>query len=211
MSQLEKGYFQKVPKGETAGSGTEYPVMFNPAELSVKKTVPWNAQPQSKQDTPKQEFTAGQARTISMKLEYDTSWKSDGGTEAERVLPWVNNIASLANVDTSLSPPEPPNLSFAWGSELRFTCVIKSCNITFTRFNPNGVPIRANMQLELVETFLEVWTGTNTATDSGGSVSILTGKQTPQDISGENWQADAEFNNIDNPRDVPAGTPYGTS
>jgi hypothetical protein len=146
--QLEKAYFHNED------TGADIPVMFNPTELSIKKAVPWNAQAKPKEDTPKLQFTAGQPRTMSIKLEFDTSvfQNSDGAEGAPNVAPFINPILELASVRVgSGDNARPPFLMFEWGSGLKFPCVIKSVNVTFTRFNPDGVPIKCNMQLELLE------------------------------------------------------------
>ena len=205
MAQLEKAYFTKY------GESDKIAVMFNPAEVSIKKTVPWNPQPKSKKDTPKQQFTAGQARTMSLKLEFDTSGMGGDDDNAIDVRAYVEPITALANIpEDDGGKKYPPLLNFEWGQGVKFTCVIKSVNVTYTRFNLDGSPIRANMQVELYEAKPGDYNKFLSDNSSGGSVKVADEKSTAQNMSGEDWQDDASNNNVDQPRNLEPGQPYQT-
>lgn len=147
MPTLEKAYFLDLTKG-----GSEpIKVMFNPTEVAVKKTVPWNEQEKPGQDQAKQQFTSGKSRGISLKLEFDTSGLEGDGPDADDVRQSVDPILALANVPEEDEKAYPPCVEFGWGQGLKFTCVIASVNVTYTRFNLDGVPTRASMQVELLE------------------------------------------------------------
>ena len=46
-------------------------VQFNPKELSLSKSVPWEPQASSGADTPEQQFNTGQGRTLTFELFFD--------------------------------------------------------------------------------------------------------------------------------------------
>jgi hypothetical protein len=210
---LERASFRKVDGGDPID------VMFNPKEVSVKKTVPWNAQPKPGKNDPKQQFTSGQAREISFKLEFDTSGAdSPTGLYAEDVRIYINPIMQLADIpaDAPADKKFPPTLIFQWGQGLSFNCVMKSVNVSYTKFNPDGIPIRADVKIDLYEAAPDTYA---TGTSAGGQQRFVTPSpgSTASGMSGntaeeqQDWQSTVD-NNPDafpdgNPRNPSAGTP----
>lgn len=214
--KLERAYFRKYDETD------KIPVMFNPTELSIKKTVPWDAQPKPKEEPPKQQFTSGQAKTLSVKLDFDSSGfnRPDGSgiKEALDIRVATGPIMALAEVPGDSDEGHPPLLAFEWGEGIQFICVIKSVNVTFTKFNPQGLPIRANMQVELLEakpdeyaeyTGDDCTSGTITTADDGSTAASLSGSSSEEQQ--KQWRSVADQSSSDNPRECPAGESYQTS
>lgn len=143
-------------------TSTVIPVQYNPTELSVKKSVPWSADEHDATNIPKQNFKKGDPASISLKLEYDTS----GGTGQESDAADVRDVGHFSDLMALTFAVEkggktmPPLVDFGWGAGFNdkvgsqftnFVCVVKSLNISYTRFNPDGKPTRATVQIELVE------------------------------------------------------------
>ena len=147
--KLEKAIFHNKD------TGTDIKVLFNPAELAFKKSVPWKAQKRRGKNVPKQQFTAGDPRTMSIKLDYDTSGFGGSAPEAPDVRPFIAPLIGLAHVASGKR--EPPTIDFSWGAGEAMTCVVKSINVTYTRFNPDGIPTRCKVQMELIEVAEAEW------------------------------------------------------
>jgi uncharacterized protein YlxW (UPF0749 family) len=64
-TKLEKAYFRKY------SSSSEMEVLFNPVEVSVKKTVPWNEQKKPSKGRPKLQFTSN----VSSLLQQNSSYR----------------------------------------------------------------------------------------------------------------------------------------
>lgn len=199
--QLQKAYFKKVD------GGSPIHVLFNPAEISVNKTVNWSPKKKDKRELPRQEYTAGSPRELSMKLDFDTT----GGLNSESATPedvrkHTDPILKLAWIEEGKK--EPPTVEFQWGSaKFMFVGVLKQANVTFTKFAPDGTPVRANLTVSLVEAPNEP-----ELLSGGGSVGSIEIFEAPQNSSvhsfcpnPEDWRATADANNVNNPRQVPAG------
>ncbi|MCA9563069.1 MAG: hypothetical protein KC561_06250 [Myxococcales bacterium] len=215
MANLEKAYF--VIHGES----NALPVMFNPTEVAVKKGVPWKSKPRDGQDVPEQEFTAGEGRTMSFKLEFDTSGADDPQNPyAADVRDQINPLLALTMIPEG--KPNPPKVEFHWGQATQFLCFVKSMNVTYTKFNPDGIPVRANMAVDLIETFLEggAQMSGGSAQSQGPSIRTADDSATMQGQSGstaeeqENWRENADNNDHamenGNPRRVTPGAPIVT-
>jgi hypothetical protein len=148
--QLEKAYFRKHAGGDPI------PVMFNPTDLSIAKPIGWNPQDKTKQEKgPALQFTGAQARTTTIKLEFDTSGfdGADGTSDASDVRDFINPLLAWTDPTEKRTEKnmEPPVLDFEWGAGFKMTCVITNATVNFKKFNPDGVPIRADLSLALLE------------------------------------------------------------
>lgn len=207
--KLEKATFTNMTTDEVI------PVMFNPTEISIKKTVPWDPQKETGKDTPKQQFTAGQARTLSVKLEFDSSGLAYTPGQAGDIRPNVDKLAKLAMVAEG-EKAYPPKVEFAWGEGIKMVCVVKSINTTYTRFNLDGIPVRASVQMELVEVEPQTDSKDGGTALAVGEIKIADEGTTCHSASGSTaadqmeWRKTAVPNNVDNPRKVEPGTPLKT-
>lgn len=167
MATLAKAYFVNRL------TGTAFAVQFNPSEMQVKKSVPWSAAEKGAKDPPaghidtnipKQDFKKGDPVTLSLKLEYDTSGlPGPAGMPATDVrdLGSFAELMKLTWAETKNGRTQPPLVDFGWGAGWSskigshdfggFTGVVKSLSFSYTRFNPDGIPTRASVQVELVE------------------------------------------------------------
>lgn len=189
------------------GEGTpteEIPVLFNPTEYSVDKSVTYGEQALPGLSTPVTQFVSGEAETLSMELFFDTY------EEGIDVREHTDRIDALLEVDGDLHAP--PVCTFAWGS-LTFTSVVERANVRFTMFLPDGIPVRARADV----TFREYTSPTEQkASEPRGSadttkVRTVTESDTLWLIASreygdpEMWRPIAEANGIENPRTLRAG------
>lgn len=136
--------------------GTKVEAQFNPKELQVDKTVPWQKKSQANQagQTGIQlEFTGAEGRSMTLELLFD-------GYEAKRSVSKqvddLNWMASVIDPKSSEEAKRRPHLCVVtWGtmfpSGSKFKCVIESLSVKYTMFSDQGVPLRATCTVKLKE------------------------------------------------------------
>jgi Contractile injection system tube protein len=123
---------------------------YNPKEIGVDKSVPWQKSPTSTSDQPALTFTSADGRTVSFELLFDTAKQ---GTNVHET-----HVAGLLAFTMVMDPngPEdkrrPPRVKVVWRSALpAFEGVIESVNTKYTMFLPNGTPVRATCAVKIRE------------------------------------------------------------
>jgi hypothetical protein len=148
MGQTVKASFKAIEHG----SG-EVEVLFNPEKVSVKKQVDWKEQKHDYHNVPTFQFKQGKARTLDMTLIFDTTGKDGGPGDAEDVRGHTKGIEKMAFTEKPGKEDKqpPPTVLFQWGQGLKMTGVIKSVNTTYTKFRSDGIPVRAEVQVQMIE------------------------------------------------------------
>lgn len=141
----------------------EAKAMYNPKELTIDKTVPWQKHKSSKGDQPHLEFTAAEGRTLSLELLFDTF---ESGTSVQPEVAKLLRMAML--IDPSKGADEqkkrPHQILVVWGGSDQsaddpgkdkgfptFKGVIESLSTKYTMFHPDGTPCRATCTLKIKE------------------------------------------------------------
>lgn len=191
--------------------------LFNPKELNIEKSNQFAEMNIPGLPSPLFQFVRGNARTVTMDLFFDTyenmenrdvriftdritGW--DGGSMLSKL---PNGAKGLMDIDSDLHAP--PVCLFIWGTFV-FQCIIERVSKRFTMFLPEGIPVRATLNVTLKE-YREVevqlkeialqsadltkrWVVTQ-----GDSFWSIAAKEygNPKD-----WRLIAEANGIDNPR-----------
>jgi nucleoid-associated protein YgaU len=131
-------------------TGDRIPVMFNPEEYNVDRSMNYAQTTVPGLSAPITQFVSGGAQTLQMELLLDTyeghSWA--GTAAGEDVRGPLGKITDLMNIDPTTHAP--PVLLFTWGS-LAFTCVLAQAGARFTMFLPDGIPVRARLQVTFNE------------------------------------------------------------
>ncbi len=186
---------------------------FNPTTVVIKKSAMWQDNPRSGQrQSPHGQFVGTRGLTIDFKLLFD-AWAAQTRDVSEKVqtlLDWT-----CATEETSRSGrPQPPLVHLHWGSaKYFFRCYLKEVTATYTLFDEEGLPKRAEVQVILAETPPDR-DGQNPTSGgvAGNRVRILTGEDALPSVSYAEygtptmWRALALANDIDDPMRVPAGT-----
>ena len=144
MALTEKAFL------EIEGGAATIPCMFNPAEFSVSRSNSWTGESLAGHGVPQVVYRGAQSGSMSLNLMFDTT---DTG---QAVTTHTGKLLKLMDVDPALpgSDPQsnnvrPPYVVFHWGSMHSFKAVVSSLNLQFTYFSSTGVPLRAQVALDL--------------------------------------------------------------
>lgn len=118
-------------------TGEEIPVMYNPTELSLNKTVQLKGQGSNVQ------FQRVDDDDLTVSLFFDTYEKQSD------VRALTNRIAALTQPTIGTAERrEPPVVVFTWAGPL-FVGMISKLDQKFTMFLSSGVPVRAELSITL--------------------------------------------------------------
>lgn len=152
MAQTQKALFKVVAVGSAQKNGPEVKVMFNPEKVAIKKQVDWEEQKRDYHNSPTYQFKSGKSRTMDLTLLFDTTGDPQGPGDAPDVRDNISALEAMAVTDNEGKKHQPPpTVMFQWGSGLQMTGVFKSINVTYTKFRPDGIPVRAEVQVSLTE------------------------------------------------------------
>jgi hypothetical protein len=119
------------------------PFHFNPTDYQLRKQNNFVEIPIPGLETPPLQYIRGGAERLTLELLVDTSDTLDDVRAR-----YTDKLRGLLKINSDLHAP--PVLRFVWDTAL-FTGVLESLGITFQLFRPDGVPIRAKLNLELKE------------------------------------------------------------
>lgn len=144
MATPEKAYIESVD-----GSASRVEFAFNPKEFKVSRKLKIKRTEQKGKDVPQLEFKSGAGRKLTFELFFD-EYESGGSVRAA-----VEKLDNLAAVDSSTEgaakKPRPPFVRFGWGRDTFFKSIVKSVDVTYTLFHPDGRPARAKVKVTLEE------------------------------------------------------------
>jgi nucleoid-associated protein YgaU len=132
-------------------TGTAFRVMFNPKELTFSKSNTWNQSKTPKGSAPNIDFGGGGGMSLKVQLYFDTH----GLDHAKPVTELTDAIHQLMLIDPKTEhiknkKARPPYVQFHWGHVV-FNGVIASYGQRLTLFTPEGVPVRAVVDLTLTQ------------------------------------------------------------
>jgi hypothetical protein len=140
-SNLQKALIQVLDRQGTRLD--EFPVLFNPTEYSLSKSVNYGETTLPGFTSPLTQFVSGAAETLTMELFFDTY---EAGTDVRRE--YLDDLDALVTVDGTLH--SPPLCRFVWGT-FTFRAVVASAEKTVTMFRPDGTPVRARVNVTFKE------------------------------------------------------------
>jgi hypothetical protein len=195
------------------------PFLFNPNELNIERTNQFAEVGAPGLPSSTFRFVKGGARTLTMDLFFDTYEKgTDVRDYTDKITGWDmgssgerSSAKGLMDIDPELHAP--PICMFIWGSFI-FSCIIERVSKKFTMFLPDGIPVRATLNVTLKE-YKDIETQLKeTATHSPDRTKIWQVKQgdTLWLIAAKMygnpalWRRIAEENKIQDPRMLEPGT-----
>ena len=119
------------------------PVLFNPSEYNISRSVNYAKQNIPGTDSPIMQFMNGGETTLNLTLYFDTQNDHIRKT-SDDVRTYMRPIMSAVWIDGKLHAP--PEAAFSWGSCF-FKGVITNAQQSFTMFLPSGIPVRAKLDL----------------------------------------------------------------
>lgn len=194
----------------------EIECQFNPASLTISKSVDWDGEKSPSFNAPFLLFAGGNSAKYSLSLFFDTYSHPD----TEDVRFYTNQLLQLtlrgAGYSMYLVPwAQPPLVTFEWGSIKLFSAVVESVQITYTLFNPDGTPIRAKADVDFVQNELlgdDIIPAQNPTSRTDSRRTRIVNSQTRLDqVAFEEyrdasfWRVLAEANNLDNPFELRDG------
>lgn len=231
-STLEKAVLQEIQWDQhnqvvVEEEGQHYTVQFNPETMKLAFTNQFSNDDDS--GGAAIQFVSKGTTKLSMDLVLDVTAPAGVDARADTQNSRTNDVRKLsteigyfmrAKPDNSSSEPKQkvPGVRFQWGSFL-FDGVMESINETLEYFSADGRPLRATVSISLVKQDLDVrpqelsqeaGPASNPATATRPQQAARQGESL-QKMSGRsgkaaNWQDIALANNIENPRQIPAGT-----
>jgi len=127
-------------------AGVEDPVIplkFNPTEYQLQKSNNFADIVIPGLETPPIQYVNGAGEKLTAELMADTSDTLEDVRER-----YVTKLRNLMNINSDLHAP--PIVRLTWDGEV-FKGVVESLNISYVLFTPEGVPIRAKINLVLKE------------------------------------------------------------
>lgn len=183
------------------------PCQFNPEELEFEKRARWLKRYSHGSDVAKPEYSGGAPQEMDLKLFFDTThlgvsvkWYTFPLLLLTQRLPLIN---------------QPTMVLFHWGWNTSQVSYVERVNIKYTFFNPQGMPLRAEVRVKLVEYpmgWLSVVLQNPTTRSEARKTRVVTQGQTLDWIAYEeygdarHWRHIANANNISNPMKLQPGT-----
>ncbi len=144
----------KISIGSLDETGLSVDAQYNPKELQIDKSVPWQKHNKANANGLQLEFTGAEGRTMSVDLLFD------GYEENASVQDSVDVLQRLATVREPNSSEDdkrrPHHCVVVWGTVMgggdnKFKCVIEQISTKYTMFSQDGAPLRATVTLKLKE------------------------------------------------------------
>lgn len=118
---------------------------FNPKEFTLARTAEWKAKSSKKASMP--EYAGTKPASVSLEMFLDASEGGDITKQVDKLFSCVD-----PHPKTKRDKPSPPFVSFGWGHQTYLErAVMKSVSVKYTRFRPDGAPIRAVASVVLEE------------------------------------------------------------
>lgn len=195
--------------------GDTIEVLFNPKEYSIAKTNTWSSEPIRGANVPPAEFGGGNPRQMTLNgLLLDQSLLGPGASVRGLCEKLFAMMETPSGSQAGSPSAVPPFLTFEWGATVSFKAVCESLTVAYKLFQPNGEPIRAEVNMNLKEAREAKPKAQNPTTraEAGLGVHTLQDGETLQAVAyrvyGEasRWRTIAQVNGIDNPLHVRRGT-----
>ena len=209
--KLERAFLalsEPSTNGAKGGGAGRIEFSFNPKEITVARTAEWRSKPSKKPAMP--EFVGTKPASITLEMFFDASEGGDVGKSVDDLLACLE-----PHQKTKKDKPSPPFVSFGWGVKTYLDqAVVKSVSVKYTRFKPDGTPIRAVATVTLEE--LRPAEAKQNPTSGSLDVEVervVRPGDTLASIAYEElgspslWRVIAEANRIHDPFRLPAGRP----
>ncbi|MFQ5410294.1 MAG: hypothetical protein ACE5FI_17935, partial [Anaerolineales bacterium] len=182
------------------------PCQYNPEELEFEKRSRWRRRYTHQNDVPKAEYSGGAPQEMDLNLFFDTTHL---GISVKLYTTPIMMLVSRIPFTES-----PPLVMFHWGWNMSPISYVERASAKYTFFTPNGVPLRAEMRVRLVEYnlgFLSKLPLNPTTVSEARKTWVVTEGQTLDWIAyqeygdARQWRHIAKVNGIANPMELRPG------
>lgn len=185
------------------------PVLFNPAEYNISRSVNYAKLDIPGTDSPIMQFINGGETSLDLTLHFDTQNDYIRKT-SDDVRVYIQPIMSALWIDGKLHAP--PKAAFSWGGCF-FKGIITDAKQSFTMFLPSGIPIRARLELTFKSNEDTIGARKGSPFESPNRTKarrMEKGAQLWRIAEAEYgqpkyWRVIADFNKLYNPRRLPVG------
>jgi hypothetical protein len=133
---------------QQAFAGSPYTVMINPDNIKWQRGIEYNEQQAPNTSAPSQKYKS----TPVEKLNFDITIDCTGIVDPKRTSMYQEISALESIIYTYNGQIHRPNfVKVQWGQSLIFKGVLKSMDISYTLFKPDGSPLRAKLSLGFSE------------------------------------------------------------
>lgn len=221
---LVKAKLQEVDprNGQTKNADRDVTVQFNPETLKVSYSNQV-ASEGSASAGGEQHVGAGATR-LAVQLWFDVTAQEEGsGSGARDVREVTERVLYFITPQGDGRNKIPPLLRFTWGT-FSFDGIVESMEESLEFFSADGVPLRANVSINMSQPRIQDAVRRGSAPPAGTSAPTAGGAApgtrpltptmlgaTVQSMAAargdaSNWRAIAQANGIENPRMIPTGT-----
>jgi len=203
-----------------------FSVPYNPSELQFEKTMKFAEIAIPGLDSPLQQFVRGEAEKLTLELFFDSTEKGTG-LGATSVTTMTDKVFSMARINPTTHAP--PIVTITWsnhfpgdsltgplGSQRRtsFIGVVESIKQKFSLFSPEGIPLRATVNLSIREyaKLDDQLTKLNLQSPDRTHSHTLKGNETLSAVAAKEWKRPGEWraiadeNELEDPRRLRVGT-----
>ncbi len=149
LTRLKIEGFKKIDCNES-DKVREFTVMFNPSTYSQKYEIDYDTQQGAGTTGNTQKFGSIKPKDYTFELMFDGTGTSSEKVDVSQVLD--DFLTTTAKMDGDIH--RPLFLKLSWG-DLIVKCVLKSADITYILFSPDGKPIRAKVNAAFSENIPE--------------------------------------------------------
>lgn len=189
------------------GSNQAIPVLFNPDEYNISRSVNYAKLDIPGTDSPIMQFINGGETSLSLTLHFDTQNDYIRKT-SDDVRDYMQPILNALWINGKLHAP--PEAAFSWGGCF-FKGIITDARQSFTMFLPSGIPVRARLELTFKSSggiFDERKKSPFESPNRTKARRVEMGAQLWRIANAEYgnpkyWRVIADFNKIYNPRKLP--------
>jgi nucleoid-associated protein YgaU len=186
--------------------GKEIEVLFNPSEYSLEGANNFRDTNTPGLDKPITQFLNGLAGSLTMELYFDTYTDGGGSNVTEK----TDEIAMLLGIEEHA----PPKVEFRWGG-VTFCGVVEKVSQRFTMFLPDGVPVRAklNVTFKGIKALAEQLRDPRRNSSDKTKRRVLTADSSIWLVAAREygdpryWRLIARQNGVDDPAAIRPGTP----
>jgi nucleoid-associated protein YgaU len=193
---------------------------FNPKEYSIKKSNEWSVKAVPGAGLPSAQFTGSNSQQITLQLMFDAA--AHGVEDVRGVTDQLLKMMEVSvGTEKSGNKGRPPKVKFLWGANFHFEAVVKSLEIQYLLFRPNGEPTRATASVDLTQVGGATYKGEKPKKSGNPTTRGFAGLRTHVVRDGDTlhgiayqaygdpsrWRAIAEENGIDDPLRLRRGKP----